>query len=175
MKKIFINIFLFLFLILSIITRANSNETQIAFVNLELILAKSNVGVKLHKSLKNKINKKYEDFIKKEDEIKKQQEAILKQKNILSKEELDKKISVYKNDLNNLINEKKKFDISTNQERLSKIDSMIEKLNPILSEYAEKNSIALIIQKKNIIMGKSNLDITKDIMEIFNKKVKKIK
>ena len=30
------------------------------------------------------------------------------------------------------------------------------------------------MQKKNILLGKSNLDITKDVLEIMNQKKKKI-
>ena len=52
---------------------------------------------------------------------------------------------------------------------------MISKLTPILEEYSKKNSIRIIIQKKNIVMGKSEDDITKDILELINQKVKNIK
>ena len=38
-----------------------------------------------------------------------------------------------------------------------------------------KNSIRIIVQKKNIVMGKKEDDITKDILELINQKVKSIK
>ena len=47
-------------------------------------------------------------------------------------------------------------------------------LNSILSEYSEKNSISLIIDKKNIVIGKSELDVTNKIMLLLNKKIKKV-
>ena len=47
-------------------------------------------------------------------------------------------------------------------------------LQPILSEYANKNSISILIQKKNIIIGKTELDITKDILKILNQNHQKI-
>ena len=37
------------------------------------------------------------------------------------------------------------------------------------------NSIRIIVQKKNIVMGKKEDDITKDILELVNQKVKSIK
>ena len=52
---------------------------------------------------------------------------------------------------------------------------MISKLTPILEEYSKKNSIRIIVQKKNIVMGKKEDDITKDILELINQKVKSIK
>ena len=44
-----------------------------------------------------------------------------------------------------------------------------------MEEYSKKNSIRIIVQKKNIVMGKKEDDITKDILELINQKVKSIK
>ena len=51
---------------------------------------------------------------------------------------------------------------------------MLKTLNKILSTYAAENKISLIIQKKNIIVGKYSLDITEVIMDILNKEIKSI-
>ena len=48
-------------------------------------------------------------------------------------------------------------------------------MSPILEDYSKKNSISLIIQKKNLVMGKKEMEITKDVLKIVNDKVKKIK
>ena len=53
--------------------------------------------------------------------------------------------------------------------------NFIDLINPIISDYALQNSISLIIQKKNILVGKSELDITEKILLIVNKKIIKIK
>ena len=57
---------------------------------------------------------------------------------------------------------------------IMKINKLLQQLNSILSSYAVENSIDLIIKKKDIIIGKSSLDITEDIMKIFNNKVKQL-
>ena len=59
-------------------------------------------------------------------------------------------------------------------QKLKETNSLVSSLNNILANYAEKNSISLIIQKKNIVIGKSELDITKDVLDIFNSEVKSI-
>ena len=51
---------------------------------------------------------------------------------------------------------------------------MINQIKPILSEYSEKNSISIIIDKKNVIIGKTTLDISEDILKIVDKKIGKI-
>ena len=52
---------------------------------------------------------------------------------------------------------------------------MLNNLTPILEEYSKKNFIKIIVQKKNIVMGKKEDDITSDILDLINQKVKNIK
>tara|TARA_B100002052_G_C15304298_1_gene342527 strand:- start:168 stop:365 length:198 start_codon:yes stop_codon:yes gene_type:complete len=51
---------------------------------------------------------------------------------------------------------------------------LLEKLNPIISTYVEKNSINMVLPKKMIIIGKKDLDITEKILEALDKSVQKI-
>jgi len=53
-------------------------------------------------------------------------------------------------------------------------NKLIIKLSPILKDYAEQNSISLILQKKNIVMGKKEIEITAEILSIANKEIKQI-
>ena len=62
-----------------------------------------------------------------------------------------------------------------NKLRREATGKLISKLSPILQEYAKKNSISLILQKKNIIMGKKEIEITDEILSLTNKKIKDIK
>ena len=45
----------------------------------------------------------------------------------------------------------------------------------ILAEYSKNNSLSMILKKENILIGKTNLDITSEILKIFNKEIKSIK
>ena len=51
---------------------------------------------------------------------------------------------------------------------------ILKNINEIISEYSAQNSISMIVEKKSIIIGKSELNITKDILDLLNKKIKKI-
>ena len=42
------------------------------------------------------------------------------------------------------------------------------------TKYSKNKSISLIIEKKNVVIGKTDLDVTSDILSLLNKKVKKI-
>ncbi len=43
-----------------------------------------------------------------------------------------------------------------------------------MTEYSKKNSISLVITKQSIIIGKTELDVTNDILELLNKKITKL-
>jgi len=47
-------------------------------------------------------------------------------------------------------------------------------IQQILGAYAKSNDITLLLQKKNIVMGSKDIDITSDILTILNKKIKEI-
>ena len=54
-------------------------------------------------------------------------------------------------------------------------NQLLSHINPILTEYSDKNSISLIVDKKTIVLGKTELDITEKIINLLNEKVNEIK
>ena len=52
---------------------------------------------------------------------------------------------------------------------------LLKNLNPIIKEYMQEKRIRMVIDKKSLLLADESLDITKDIMEILNKKLKSIK
>ena len=56
-----------------------------------------------------------------------------------------------------------------NQFRQQEINKFIKLVDEILGEYVEKNAIDLVLNKKDILMGKNKYNITNEIMELVNK------
>jgi outer membrane protein len=169
------NIKFFLFLSLFnviLISPSKSENVSIAFVDVQKILSESNSGKKFQKLISDKVNKNLKIVKKEEKDLKSQESEILKKKNILSKDELDNKIKKFQKAVQTFRKKKKKFDTDISKERSKFVNKMFEYLNKILANYASEKSISLIVQKKNILIGKSELDITKDILKIFNDQVK---
>jgi len=50
--------------------------------------------------------------------------------------------------------------------------SLILKMNSIVAEYSKENSYSLILKHNNIVVGKKDLNITSDILKLFNDKIK---
>ena len=46
--------------------------------------------------------------------------------------------------------------------------NILKVLNPLLTKYVEKNNIILVVEKKNILIGVKSLDITQNILEVFD-------
>ena len=51
----------------------------------------------------------------------------------------------------------------------------IKSLDPIISNYFEKNKISIILYKRNIAIGTNELDITDTIIDELNQKLPSIK
>ena len=157
-----------------LISPLKSENISIAFVDVQKIMLESISGKKFQKSISNKVNKNLKITQKEEKDLKNQEGEILKKKNILSKEELDGKIVKFQEEVQSFRNKKNKFNTDISKERSNFISKMLGNLNKILASYASEKSISLVVQKKNILIGKSELDITNDILKIFNDQIKSI-
>ena len=155
----------------------NSNllAEKIVYLNMEKIMKTSKPG----KSIILKINETKEKNLKKfkkiEEDLKKDEEDLIAKKNILSEEEFQKKFDLLKKKINDykILRQNSIQDITTKRRNAS--TEFFKQINPILGKYASDNEISFILQKKNIIMGKTELDITDDILKIIDKEVSKIK
>ena len=168
-KKIFVIIFF-----LSFFQNIYAEE-KLAVVDIDYLINNSKAGKYIQTTIKKINDKKIAEFKKKEKEFQKKQTELISQKNILSKEEFNKKAS----DLNKNIKEynlnKKKIISESNQKKSKAIGELLTKINQLLVEYAEQKKVSFIIDKKNIILTKTENEITNEIFEILNKKYDKIK
>ena len=168
MKKII------LFIIIFFTSNIVNASTNVAYLDVQFIIDNSNLGKFYRSEIEKLQNKNNSAIILKENEIKKKEEEFKNKKNLLNQDEIKKKIDeinsmvkqyqIFRNDLNKkLAKEKKKF---------SKEILLI--LNPLLTKYVESKNINLVIEKKNVLVGVKSLDITKNILDIFNEKTKNI-
>ena len=101
-------------------------------------------------------------------------EKLKAQKNVLSEDEFKGKIIKLENDFKEYNKKVRENNSSLTNFQLKARGEFYNYLTPILESYAKENSISLILKKENVLIGKTNLDISSNILEIFNKKIKKI-
>ena len=53
-------------------------------------------------------------------------------------------------------------------------DELLKNLNPIIKNYMQEKKIRMVVDKKSLLLADENLNITKDIMNLLNKKLKSI-
>lgn len=147
-------------------------ENKIVFINIDKIINESKIGKKFNEQLDKSYKKLNEELLLAKKEIEKKEKEINNQKNILSEEELNKKLNELRKDINDHNLKKRNIDINFRDQKIKQTNVLVQNLNKILAKYAEDNSISFVLQKKNIVIGKNDLDITNQIMEIFNKEVK---
>ena len=151
-----------------------SHEKTIVYIDLNKIMNNSIAGKSITSQLENNHKKNILKFKNIEEELKKEEAEIISQKNIITKEEFEKKIIDLRDKANKFRKERNDNINNLNNQRLEATSKMITLVRPILSEFSDKNSISLIIDKKNIIIGKTLLDITDDILKIIDEKIGKI-
>ena len=108
----------------------------------------------------------------KKKKIIKDKNEINKQKNIISNEELKIKIDEYQKEVLVFQNEKKQLIENFNKQKQKQINDFFNQVTPIINEYMEKNDISIIFDKKNIFIAKSDSNITVEIINLINERLK---
>ena len=164
--------FFFYFLVLSIFPL--NTFANIAYIDLNLILNNSEVGkfVNLHIEKIKKEN--YSKYKQQENKLIEREQLLISQKNILNEIEFNKKIVALTEEIKKYRSDKQDSIDRINKIKIEYTREILKSLNPIIAKYVDLNSISIVIPKKNIIVGRKNLDITDQIIKLLNDNIKKI-
>ena len=170
MKKVVIIFFIYFFQINFVIA-----NTSIAFIDMDKVISLSKPG----SSIKSQLNtlslqnsKKFESEAKK---IKEQETKLISQKNILSEVDFQSNINKLKLEIKNYNDNRDKINNDFNKLRIDSTNKLLKLINPILVSYSNDKSISLILKKRDLVIGKTELDITDEIILIINKDINQFK
>ena len=169
--KFFFKKIIFFFLLIGI-SEANNN---VKFVDINFIVNNSISGKNLNEIIEKKNKKVVSELNKIRDELKIKKDKIVAQKNILKKDELENLIKEYEKEVKVFNEIKKKKTDEFNSFSIRSKKKIIDLLNPLITNYLKKESIQILLQKDKIIFGDDKLNITNDILKLFDDKYKKIK
>ena len=164
---ILLNFFVFIFFF----NKVNA-EQKIVFLNMDRIISKSNAGLSILKQLNkvNDINLSALNNIEKD--IKEKETKLISQKNIISESEFMNKVELLKKEINEHNQNRNKLISNFNKLKIENTNKLLKLINPILVKYSNDNKISFILQKKDLIIGKTEFDITDDILKIINNDIK---
>ena len=156
-----------------LITSVYSNS-KIVYLDLDKILTNSIAGKSITIKL-NDLNKKNLDkFENISKNLKTEESKLIAQKKIMSADNFKKEVIELKNKIREYNEDSSKSTTELNDKKVNATNQLLQLLNPILMDYSKKNDISIILNKRNILTGKKELDITKTILQIFDKNVKQI-
>ena len=169
------SIFKFLIIILFFFSSNHllANE-KIMFVDVNYIFSNSVAGKDITNKVKMDFDKSQKNLEILKNKLINDEKKLINQKNILSKEEFEKNLFVLKNEMDEFNNQRIKLNSEIDVYRNKLQSSFSLELSNIIQKYANENNIDLIIDKNTILVGKNVLDATKDVLELFDKNIKKI-
>ena len=145
------------------------------FVDFKYILNQSAAGKKTQSYLKKKLNDGIKKLKDQEKAIQEEEKNIIDQKKVISSDEYKKKVTVLRKKVANLQQNRKTLFDSVADQRAKAKKEILQNLNPIIKDYMKENKIRMIVDKKSILLADENLDLTKEITKLLDKKLKSIK
>jgi len=150
-------------------------EQKAVYIDMKYVLNNCKAGKAVQDYLAKTFKDNQKKFLNMEEKLKEEETNLLGKKNDLSKEDYMKETDALR---------KKVMDYQTTRrvsvEKIAKQRSdarnkLLEEITPILEAYTKENDISLVIDKKNLVMGNSDLDITKIVIEKLNTALPSIK
>jgi outer membrane protein len=151
---------------------ASISKENIAFVNVDYLIQNSNIGKKLLANINDKDKKNLDNLQKKNKILQDLESSIKKKKNVISDEAYNKEVIDFKNKFQEFSKEKNKIVKEFNIFKKKEIENIFKKINPIINDYMEENSVNLLFDSKNIFMGAKKLNLTEDILKKINNELK---
>ena len=168
-KLIFITI---LFTAYSLSSFADGNTY---FIDFTKVLNVSKSGAEAQEKLKKTFENNSKKFNKLELSIRKDESEIISQKKNIPAEEYKKKVETLRKKVSDLQKSKQNSLNNLAKSRNKAKDELLKAVNPIVKKYMEDNKIRIILDKKIVVMGDTNLEITNQIIEILNKELPSLK
>ena len=167
-----INRLLILFLVVYFYQQPLKAETY--FLDFKSILNNSDAGKKANKYLKDQLDQGIKKLKDREKQLQKEEKDIIQQKKVLSPEEYKKKITSLRTKASSLRKDRNLILESISKKRRNARNQLLNSLNPIVKNYMAEKNIKIVLDKKSILLGDEDLDITKDIIALLNQKLKSI-
>ena len=150
-------------------------EQKIVVLDMKYVLNFSSAGKGAQEYLKKTFNDNAKKFTDMEKKLKKEENDLLAKKNVLSKEEYTKRSDELRKKVIDYQSERRSSLDKIATQRAKSRETLIEKINPIVDAYIQENNISIVMDKKYMIGGLTEYDITKIIIERLNKELPSLK
>lgn len=141
---------------------------------MEKLINKSIAGININKKINELKEIKTAKIKKAESILKKKQDDLLNQKNIITREVYNEKLVLLNKEINEF-NKMRNLELNDFENKKKQYtNKLLKAINPMLQKYVQSKNISILLQKKNIILGANEFDITSDVLKILNDEIKEI-
>ena len=149
--------------------------TKIAVIQIQAALGATKEGQKAAAELESKMGPRKKDLDGKQAEIKELQERLQRGGNTLSdsaKEDLTRNIDAKTKTFNRQLEDAQ---AELEQEQQKVLGALGQKMMAVIDKYAQQNSFAIVIDVSNqntpVLYASNSIDITKEVIELYDKTV----
>ena len=164
--------FFTIFIVLFVLAPSSFSQDQIVYLDLDYVVVNTKAGKSILRKLEDSKNVALSKFEKKGKELKKIEEEINKQKNIISEDELRKKLIKFRKEVSTYQKNRQKVVNEFNEKKRSEFDEFFKKITPIIENYVSEKKIDIVLDKKNIFIASKKKNITQEIINIIDSKIK---
>ena len=170
MKNLFLPFIIFLYFI-----NPSFAEQKMRFIDMNKVISTSKAGSSVLKQLSNLNNKNIEFLNKEEKKFKEKETKLISQKNIISEDDFKTKVDDLKIEIKSYKKNRNEKITNFNKLKVDNTNKLLKLINPILVKFSNENNISIILQKKNLVIGNIQVDVTDEIIEIINTDIKEFK
>ena len=145
------------------------------YLDFKYVLNQSTAGKKAQETLKKKLDQGIKKISTTEKSLLEEEKKIIQQKKLIKPEEYKKKVEELRSKVSKLQKERNNLLQNIAKQRGNAKKELLKNLNPILEDYMKEKNIIMIIDKKNLLLADKKLDITKEITNLLNQKLKSVK
>ena len=144
------------------------------FIDFSKVLNESNAGKEAQLILKNKLKNSVDKFNNEQKNLREEEKKIINERKNLKVENYQKKVQALRIKVSNMQKEKQITFQKIAKLRSESKEKLLVALKPLIKNYMEKNNIKLVIDKKTVLLGDKNLEITNQIIDTLNKELKSL-
>ena len=146
-------------------------EQKVVYLDMKYILNNSKAGKGAQDFLQKTFKENQKKFSDMENEFKKEEAALLSKKNDLSNEEYQKRSDELRKKVFEYQSERRSSLEKITRQRTEARQKLMEKVDPIVNSYMKENDVSLVLDKKDVLAGRFDLDITEVVVEKLNKEL----
>ena len=168
MKYLATSIFALILLITPFISRAQS--MNIVFVDLQRVIAESDQGKQVGKTLQEEVNRMKKSIDAKQTDLQKLKDSLDKQGTTMSPETRSEKERQYQSKVKELQRMAGDYEAEMKQKEAEQMQKILKQIEEIVRGLGEKEKYTLVLERSQagILFATSNVDITSKVITIFN-------